>query len=42
MDIDDNIENRNKIEDYNNQDIKEILKNTKDVRLGNNNKNLER
>ena len=41
MDIDDNIENRNKIEDYNNQDIKEILKNTKDVRLGNNNKNLE-
>ena len=41
MDIDDNIENRNKIEDYNNQDIKEILKNTKDVRLGNNNKNLK-
>lgn len=36
----DNINNVNNIDDYNNMDIKEILKNTKDVRLGNNN-NLE-
>ena len=33
--------NINNIDNYNNQDIKEILKNTKDVRLGNNNSNLE-
>ena len=36
-----NINNVNNIDDYNGLDIKEILKNTKDVRLGNNNNNLE-
>ena len=46
---DDNINNNinninnniNNIDNYDGVDIKEILKNTKDVRLGNNNKNLE-
>ena len=37
----DNYPEVNKIENYNCQDIKEILKNTKDVRLGYNNRNLE-
>ena len=36
-----NSDNINNIDDYNGLDIKEILKNTKDVRLGNNNNNLE-
>jgi len=36
-----NSNNINNIDDYNGLDIKEILKNTKDVRLGNNNNNLE-
>ena len=36
-----NSDNKNNIDDYNGLDIKEILKNTKDVRLGNNNNNLE-
>ena len=38
---DNNKNDFNNISDYNNMDIKEILKNTKDVRLGNNNTNLE-
>ena len=40
---DNNINNNNinNIDNYSGMDIKEILKNTKDVRLGNNNKNLE-
>ena len=43
MDFEHNIinDNNNNNIDYNNQDIKEILKNTKDVRLGKNNSNLE-
>jgi uncharacterized protein YkwD len=39
LDHNDNINNN--IDNYNGLDIKEILKNTKDVRLGNNNNNLE-
>ena len=38
---DNNKNDFNNISDYNNMDIKEILKNTRDVRLGNNNTNLE-
>ena len=38
---DNNKNDFNNISDYNNMDIKEILKNTKDVRLGYNNTNLE-
>ena len=40
-DINNNINNSIDNYNYNKQDIKEILKNTKDVRLGNNNNNLE-
>ena len=40
-DINNNINNNIDNYNYNEQDIKEILKNTKDVRLGNNNNNLE-
>ena len=36
-----NVYNINNIDNYNGMDIKEILKNTKDVRLGNNNINSE-